>query len=185
MSRVLDTIKEEASKYGWGLILLYPEKLESLVKRLVDERGKIRVLDIGAWKCMLRKWLLERYGDKVHYTGIDVIDPPGRDPQAEFYTMSPEYLLFEPNTFDLVVLLETLEHVIDYPRALREIHRVLRPGGYLFIQSVICTDHNAWLDRTHYHVLHPETLSRLLEFLGLKVVESGGNGNFYLVAFKA
>ena len=33
------------------------------------------------------------------------------------------------STFDLVLTSETLEHVPDIDRALREIHRVLKPGG--------------------------------------------------------
>jgi SAM-dependent methyltransferase len=39
-------------------------------------------------------------------------------------------LSFEPDTFDLVLSTDVLEHVADPYRAHAEIHRVLRPGGH-------------------------------------------------------
>jgi SAM-dependent methyltransferase len=38
-------------------------------------------------------------------------------------------LSYPDEAFDVVITSETLEHVPDYVRALREIHRVLKPGG--------------------------------------------------------
>jgi len=38
-------------------------------------------------------------------------------------------LTFESDSFDLVISSDVLEHVEDYPAAMREIFRVLRPGG--------------------------------------------------------
>ena len=42
-------------------------------------------------------------------------------------------LTFDANTFDCVVALEVLEHIPVYGRALEEIRRVLRPGGFLML----------------------------------------------------
>ena len=38
-------------------------------------------------------------------------------------------LTFESDSFDLMLSLDVLEHVFDLPKALAEIHRVLKPGG--------------------------------------------------------
>jgi 2-polyprenyl-3-methyl-5-hydroxy-6-metoxy-1,4-benzoquinol methylase len=46
-----------------------------------------------------------------------------------------ERLEFEDAQFDLVLLNEVLEHVPDDALALREIYRVLKPGGTLFLFS--------------------------------------------------
>jgi SAM-dependent methyltransferase len=40
-----------------------------------------------------------------------------------------EHLDFATGTFDAVVAMGVLEYVLDRPRALAQIHRVLRPGG--------------------------------------------------------
>ena len=39
-------------------------------------------------------------------------------------------LTFEDNRFDLAIHSETLEHLPDFRQALREVERVLKPGGY-------------------------------------------------------
>ena len=46
-----------------------------------------------------------------------------------------ESMDYRSGTFDLVIANEVLEHVGDDRKALREIHRVLRPGGHLLIFS--------------------------------------------------
>jgi len=176
-------LHEEGGKYGWGLILIYPDLLQQVLTELKKRVERPKILDVGAWKCMLRKWLLENVGD-VDYVGVDVIELSDRDKDAEFKVMSPVNLLFPPESFDVVIMLEVLEHIQDYTLALREAYRVLGPKGLLFIQSVKCTDPNALYDRTHFHVLHPVTLSRLLSWIGFKNIAIKDGSNFVVIAFK-
>ena len=41
----------------------------------------------------------------------------------------PYHLPFDDQTFDVVISDQVFEHVMDYPTTLREVHRVMKPGG--------------------------------------------------------
>lgn len=43
--------------------------------------------------------------------------------------LDPYRLPFDDRTFDVVISDQVLEHVMDYPTTLREVHRVMKPGG--------------------------------------------------------
>jgi len=43
--------------------------------------------------------------------------------------LDPYHLPFDDATFDVVISDQVMEHVMDYPSTLREIQRVLKPGG--------------------------------------------------------
>ena len=46
-----------------------------------------------------------------------------------------DYLPFRTATFDLVLLLEVIEHLPDIPHVLREIARTLKPGGVAIVTT--------------------------------------------------
>jgi SAM-dependent methyltransferase len=47
--------------------------------------------------------------------------------------MVAERLAFADDTFSAIILIETLEHIVDGPTAIVELARVLRPGGQLIV----------------------------------------------------
>jgi SAM-dependent methyltransferase len=54
---------------------------------------------------------------------------------------------FEDRAFDLVIANHVLEHVADDLKALAEIHRVLKPGGYAILQTPYSAKlHHTWQD---------------------------------------
>jgi len=74
----------------------------------------------------------------------------GRMPKPRLIRAPAEDLPFEDASFDTVVSTLVLCTVEDQPRALRELHRVLRPGGrLLFIEHVRSRDARLarWQDR--------------------------------------
>jgi SAM-dependent methyltransferase len=103
--------------------------LARFVRALPDAHD---VLDLGCGDGRLTK---EIKGARV--VGADVSElalsrARGRLPDVEFVRLVPdEPLPFLDGSFDLVVCVETIEHVRDVQLFLSEARRVLRPGGTL------------------------------------------------------
>jgi len=188
---VVKTIKqlalEEGERNAWGILLVKQDTLRRLIQRLYEDHEHLDILEIGCYKGMLVGWL-KHYFPEEHYSwsyvGVDIVEPIDRRKDYPHYIMNAEALEFPSNSFDLVVMIEVLEHIVDYVKALYEVYRVLRFNGALFIQSVICYDKCALSDKTHFHVLHPVTLKRLLEHIGFRGVEYEEGGNFTVIGYK-
>jgi SAM-dependent methyltransferase len=75
--------------------------------------------------------LRELFGT-TDYRGCDLYDGPGVDQIEDIHHLS-----FADNSIGTVLCLETLEHVADPLQAVREIHRVLKPGGLAVLSSVM------------------------------------------------
>jgi len=57
-------------------------------------------------------------------------------------------LPFKNEEFDEILCQDVLEHV-DYPRVLKDLHRILKPGGKLSIRVPHFTSRNNYVDPTH------------------------------------
>ncbi len=105
--------------------------LAYLDRYLGPGRGR-RVLDVGCGAGNMAHHL-RHYGTVV---GMDNNPRPlavARERGVEVHEGVADDLPFEDEGFDLVALLDTLEHVPNEGRALDECRRVLRPGGKLLI----------------------------------------------------
>jgi len=80
-------------------------------------------------------------------------------PKNEFHVMDIEHLEFKDQSFDTVAFTETIEHLVDPRKGLKEIHRVLREGGRL-----LCTTTYIKGEPTHYQDYHDkDVVIKLLE----------------------
>ncbi len=125
---------------GWGL----PGILRFLPGPTVVPRPQIprtlsllppgaRILDVGAGGRRIAPGVLTL--DAVSGPGVDVVGDIHRMPIAE-------------DSFDCVFCTGTLEHVRDPWQAIREIHRVLKPGGIVHIDVPFIQGYHA--DPTDY-----------------------------------
>lgn len=94
----------------------------------------LSILDLGCGKGALVDHLREQGHDAFgcDIAGSDASDfVPGIRPDGILRAIQPDpyRLPFDDNQFDCVVSTQVLEHVMDYDSTLREIHRVLKPGG--------------------------------------------------------
>jgi len=182
-----EQVVEEASKNYWSFLLTRKEELKHFLNRLFMQKTHLDLLEVGCYKGMLKGWLEENFPPdnfSWSYVGVDLIEPEDRSKDYKHYIMNAECLEFPAESFDAVIMIELVEHVVDYVKALQEAYRVLRRRGGLFIQSVICYDKCALADKTHFHVLHPETLARLLRWIGFKHIEYKEGDNFAIWGFK-
>jgi demethylmenaquinone methyltransferase/2-methoxy-6-polyprenyl-1,4-benzoquinol methylase len=104
-----DSVLDLAGGTGDIAALLLPQ---------VGETGNVLVGDINA--AMLR-------------TGRDRLLDRGLVRNLEYLQLNAEALPFGDNRFDAVTIAFGLRNVTDKPRALHEMHRVLRPGGRALI----------------------------------------------------
>ncbi|HLJ28091.1 MAG TPA: class I SAM-dependent methyltransferase [Candidatus Angelobacter sp.] len=86
--------------------------------------GTHRVLDFGCGQGRAVNWL-RHLGHNV--VGCDII--PAKIPSENLRMMENGRIPFDDDYFDLVISEQVFEHVKDYDTAIREVHRVLKPGG--------------------------------------------------------
>lgn len=155
---------------------------KSLASR-ADEKAlslkALSLLDIGCGTGANLPMLREAVGANGNVTALDYSPlalqfaarelQAGRRPNAiTLLRGDATRLPFAAEHFDVVTMLDVLEHVEDDGAAVREIYRVLAPGG-VFVLSVPAYQH---LWSAHDTALHH---FRRYEFAGLKaVLETGG-----------
>jgi ubiquinone/menaquinone biosynthesis C-methylase UbiE len=89
-----------------------------------------------------------------------------------------EHLPWDDDAFDLVVLDNVLEHVTDRRETLREIRRVLRPGGLLYLVTPKTFAAASIASDPHYQLAGLTLLPRSLQVWYFERVRGGGRGNF-------
>jgi SAM-dependent methyltransferase len=153
---------------GWKVESCCPTSVELV--RSMPSRSIIA--DIGC-----HGWLL---AEAVHATegvsliGVDRSEPSGRPEHASFAKCSDSAIDLPDDSCDLVVAGHVLEHVVDGVAFIREMLRIVRPGGRLWIETpseISCIGTSAddpeshrfltfWDDPTHVRPWPPGALYR-------------------------
>ena len=108
----------------WHFQWLSLKDLRRELKRILPTlRG--RVLDVGCGQTPYRHWLV----GASEYVGLDVTPDSRADIVVEPGTVWP----FANASFDAILATQVLEHVRDFDNVLREIDRVMKPGGTVVI----------------------------------------------------
>src|SRR6266566_4016475 len=143
---------------------------------------------------------LLRINPKARCIAVDVASSAleltrGRAPNIELFAVTDGGALPVPSSsVDFVISVEVIEHIYDTETAFREIARVLRPGGQLFLTTpyhgliknlllvLLVFDRHFSPTGPHVRFFSRGSLGRCLEQAGLRAREFGHLGRFWPIS---
>ncbi len=147
--------------------------------------GSRRVLDVGCGAGNMAHHL-RHYGT---YVGVDINSRPLRVARERNLTVaqgSADTLPYADASFDIVALLDTVEHVPNETGVFAEAYRVLKPGGKLLVTVpafMFLWSKNDVLNQHQRRYTRPELVTKL-EKHGFRVLRSSYN-NFFIFPLAA
>jgi len=124
---------------GLGAYRKYHEAVELMASPAVST-----VLDVGCNRGSIEFLFHDLQPAKANRTQVRGIDASSEAirharelklPMCDFQVNDGPTLPYPSATFDLVVMVEVIEHVLDKERLLREVSRVLTPSGKLYLTT--------------------------------------------------
>ena len=70
---------------------------------------------------------------------------------------------FGENEFDAIICINAIEHLKDIIGTMKELHRISKPGGRIFISTAHFSDAGAYIDPTHLHYLSARSFDYFIE----------------------
>ena len=104
-----------------------------------NQTDKLSVLDLGCSAGIISEYLSQRF---ARVTGIDIDRPAieyalakARADNLNFYVRNALETGFLDESFDIVICNHTYEHTADPGKLLKEIKRILKPGGVCYFAA--------------------------------------------------
>jgi ubiquinone/menaquinone biosynthesis C-methylase UbiE len=127
-------------------------------------------------------------GSCEHYTGIDkneqlIAGLQEKLPAATFLAQNiPPLTTLADNTFDWIISLQVIEHIKNDDLFIKEIYRVLKPGGKVIITT---PNRKLSLTRNPWHIREylPKELEKLMKKYFQQVDLQGVHGNEKVMAY--
>jgi len=141
-----------------------------------DDLSALSLLDVGSSSGIIDNYLADHFGQ---VTGID-IDEAGMQharstftkPNLQFKQDDAMQLDMAEASVDVVVCSHVYEHVPDAHTMFREIHRVLRPGGFCYFSG----QNRLMIQEPHYKLPFLSLLPRPLAHYYMRLA---GKGRYY------
>jgi len=108
----------------------------SILNALLSQKKHLKgiLLDVGCGQMPYKRLLVAPQGNATRYIGLDLDNNPIHDNQPDICWENSSIPL-ENDTVDCALCTEVLEHCPDPVAVLREVSRVLKPGGMLFFTA--------------------------------------------------
>ena len=153
-----------------------------LVRAYYKQIGPVqRVLDLGCGRGDVGRW---KPNASVQVYGIDsdadMVSSASRFEHAQVLDLEKEKLPFDDAFFDAVLAKDILEHLQKPWVFLKEIRRVLKPGGRLLVSVPMAKPQVVWNDYSHVRGYTREAIRRMLADGGFSVQRIRKNGGIPL-----
>ncbi|MBU2755759.1 class I SAM-dependent methyltransferase [Acidithiobacillus sp. CV18-2] len=165
---------------GRWLVPLLPQRrmIDEYVRHLPRATPGAKLLDIGCGNGGFLR-IAQQLGWKVWGTDVDenALQVASQTGAKVFKGMLPN-LDLPDNSFDVITLSHVIEHVHDPDLALREIHRLLKPGGLLWLATPNLASDGARFFKRHWRGLEvprhlclftPSSITALMKSEGFSV----------------
>lgn len=119
-------------------------------------KESVRILDVACGTGdMILHWQKNAKEQGVRIERVIGVDPSegmlkvAREklPEVEFIKSEAKELPLESESVDIISIAYGIRNVIERERALREFHRVLKPGGIVAILEFTKSENESWLER--------------------------------------
>jgi len=114
-------------------------KRAEIIFQYIEKYKSKRILDAGCGRGFYLyginsyKFVKEIHGIDINEKYLKIAKNINQDKRVKIKKSNIYKLPYENNSFDLIICSEVLEHLKDDKKALKELHRVLKPNGKLII----------------------------------------------------
>jgi ubiquinone/menaquinone biosynthesis C-methylase UbiE len=112
---------------------IYQKTLEIITRETPNLSG--RHLDIGSGTGQLTTMIQSKYGVDSYCCDYTDCLLENRNAHFDIVNLNHQDLPYEKNYFDLVTCTEVVEHVENYRKFFRDVHRVIKPGGLVIFST--------------------------------------------------
>jgi SAM-dependent methyltransferase len=161
--------------YNLDLYYIRISILNAIKKTLPQLKGKL--LDIGCGKMPYKSYILDN-SNVISYIGLDIEGALKYDANIHpdiFW--DGKSIPFDSNSFDCTIATEVLEHCSAPEIVLKEIYRVLKPGGvFFFTVPFLWNLHEVPHDEFRYT---PFSMERYLKISGFNMITISATGGWH------